>query len=310
MLFLEILKLFLMCAMGFGIVKAGILKSSDSGPLSAIALYIVCPCVYLNAYQADYDPVQARSLLVTFIAAVIIVSACLIICTLLSRPLHLSDVEVTSAAYSNAGNMIIPIISSMLGEEWVFYTTALVTVQMFFFWTHMASVFSGKFDLKKILTNVNMISVFAAVLLYLFRIRIPATLLGALRSTGSMIGPLSMIITGMLLANASFDPSAASASAVHPDLQGQRYGRQPSDHDDRFPGFLVGGSVHGGPDGASLSPRRGICRRPERHDDDALYFHHAAHGRDLQLFSAGVSAVPWHLCAFLQRRGGGKSAAV
>ena len=110
MLFLEILKLFLMCAMGFGIVKAGILKSSDSGPLSAIALYIVCPCVYL----ADYDPVQARSLLVTFIAAVIIVSACLIICTLLSRPLHLSDVEVTSAAYSNAGNMIIPIISSML----------------------------------------------------------------------------------------------------------------------------------------------------------------------------------------------------
>ena len=204
MLFLEILKLFLMCAMGFGIVKAGILKSSDSGPLSAIVLYIVCPCVYLNAYQADYDPVQARSLLVTFIAAVIIVSACLIICTLLSRPLHLSDVEVTSAAYSNAGNMIIPIISSMLGEEWVFYTTALVTVQMFFFWTHMASVFSGKFDLKKILTNVNMISVFAAVLLYLFRIRIPATLLGALRSTASMIGPLSMIITGMLLANVDF----------------------------------------------------------------------------------------------------------
>ena len=186
MLFLEILKLFLMCAMGFGIVKAGILKSSDSGPLSAIALYIVCPCVYLNAYQADYDPVQARSLLVTFIVAVIIV------------------MEVTSAAYSNAGNMIIPIISSMLGEEWVFYTTALVTVQMFFFWTHMASVFSGKFDLKKILTNVNVISVFAAVLLYLFRIRIPATLLGALRSTGSMIGPLSMIITGMLLANVDF----------------------------------------------------------------------------------------------------------
>ena len=204
MLFLEILKLFLMCAMGFGIVKAGILKSSDSGVLSAIALYIVCPCVYLNAYQVDYVPEQARSLLVTFIASVIIVSAGLLICTLLSRPLRLTDVEVTSAAYSNAGNMIIPIITSMLGEEWVFYTTALVTVQMFFFWTHMSSVFSGKFDLKKIVTNVNVLSVFIAVLLYLLQIRIPATLLGALRSAGSMIGPLSMIITGMLLANVDF----------------------------------------------------------------------------------------------------------
>ena len=204
MLFLEILKLFLMCAMGFGVVKAGILKSSDSGVLSAIALYIVCPCVYLNAYQVDSVPEQARSLLVTFIASVIIVSAGLLICTLLSRPLRLTDVEITSAAYSNAGNMIIPIITSMLGEEWVFYTTALVTVQMFFFWTHMSSVFSGRFDLKKIVTNVNVLSVFIAVLLYLLQIRIPATLLGALRSAGSMIGPLSMIITGMLLANVDF----------------------------------------------------------------------------------------------------------
>ena len=204
MLFLEILKLFLMCAMGFGIVKAGILKSSDSGVLSAIALYIVCPCVYLNAYQVDYVPEQARSLLVTFIASVIIVSTGLLICTFLSRPLRLTDVEVTSAAYSNAGNMIIPIITSMLGEEWVFYTTALVTVQMFFFWTHMSSVFSGRFDLKKIVTNVNVISVVFAIFLYLMQIRIPATLLGALRSAGSMIGPLSMIITGMLLANVDF----------------------------------------------------------------------------------------------------------
>lgn len=204
MLFLQILRLFLMCAMGFGIVKAGILKSSDSGVLSAIALYIVCPCTYLNAYQVEYVPEQARSLLVTFIAAVIIVSACLTISTLLSRPLRLTDVEVTTAAYSNAGNMIVPIITAMLGEEWVFYTTALVTVQMVFFWTHMSSLFSGRFDLKKIVVNPNFISVLCGILLYLLRIRIPATILGAVRSAGSMIGPTSMIITGMILANVDF----------------------------------------------------------------------------------------------------------
>ncbi len=203
-LFLEILKLFLMCAMGFGIVKAGILKSSDSGPLSLVALYIVCPCVYLKAYQVDFVPEQAYSLIVTFIASAVIVSASLIICTVLSRPLRLTDVEVTSAAYSNAGNMIIPIITSMLGEEWVFYTTALITVQTFFFWTHMSSVFSGKFDLKKVVTNVNMIAVAIGILLYLLRIRLPATVMGAVSAAGSMIGPLSMIITGMLLANVDF----------------------------------------------------------------------------------------------------------
>lgn len=49
-----IFELFLMILMGFIIVKAGIVKEEDSKVLSKIVLYLIIPCVIINAFQVDY----------------------------------------------------------------------------------------------------------------------------------------------------------------------------------------------------------------------------------------------------------------
>ncbi len=56
-----------------------------------------------------------------------------------------------------------------------------------------------KVGLEKIVFNVNMISVFAGVVLFFTKIRLPEIVDQALSSVGSMIGPASMIVTGMLI---------------------------------------------------------------------------------------------------------------
>lgn len=43
-----------MILMGFIIVKAGIVKEEDSKVLSKIVLYLIIPCVIINAFQVDY----------------------------------------------------------------------------------------------------------------------------------------------------------------------------------------------------------------------------------------------------------------
>ena len=48
----QIAQLFLMIFMGFLIVKAGLLKDEDSKVLSKIVLYLIIPCVILNAGAA------------------------------------------------------------------------------------------------------------------------------------------------------------------------------------------------------------------------------------------------------------------
>ena len=50
----EIAKLFAIMLMGYAVVKAGLMKSSESKSISVVMVYLVIPCVILNAFQVEY----------------------------------------------------------------------------------------------------------------------------------------------------------------------------------------------------------------------------------------------------------------
>lgn len=52
----QIVQLFIVLLMGYVVVKAGLLKASDSKVLSVVFVYLVMPCVVLNAFQIDDTP--------------------------------------------------------------------------------------------------------------------------------------------------------------------------------------------------------------------------------------------------------------
>ena len=51
LLFMEILKYFLMMFIGYLLVKGKILRTEESSVLSKILVYAVTPCVIINAFQ-------------------------------------------------------------------------------------------------------------------------------------------------------------------------------------------------------------------------------------------------------------------
>lgn len=114
----------------------------------------------------------------------------------------LNEVEKASVYYSNAGNLIMPIVTFVLGQEWVLYGCVFMSVQLVFVWSHGKSVLSMEkgIDWRKIIFNINMIAVFAGVVLFFTKIRLPQIVNYTLGSVGSMLGPASMIVTGMLIA--------------------------------------------------------------------------------------------------------------
>ena len=81
-----------------------------------------------------------------------------------------------------------------------------MSVQLVFFWTHCKKVISreASYDWKKIVLNLNIISIFVGILLFFTGIRLPALVNNTLHSVGSMVGPASMIVTGMLFAGMDF----------------------------------------------------------------------------------------------------------
>ena len=200
----QIAELFLMIFMGYVIVKAGLLKGEDSKVISKIVLYLIIPCVIINAFQVDYTSEKVQGLLLAFAASVMLQVLLLIIVWGAGR-MGLNEVEKASVYYSNAGNLIMPIVTFVLGQEWVLYGCVFMSVQIVFVWSHGKSVLSMEkgIDWRKIIFNINMIAVFTGVVLFFTKIRLPQILNQTFGSVGSMIGPASMMVTGMLIAEMS-----------------------------------------------------------------------------------------------------------
>lgn len=208
----QIIQLFLMIFMGFLIVKAKLLNSEDSKILSIIVLYLIIPCVIINAFQVDYTPQTVKGLLIALVGSVMTQVILLIVVSILGRVFHLKEVEVASIYYSNSGNLIVPIVMFILGKEWVLYGCVFMSVQLVFIWTHCKKIISREstYDWRKIVLNINMISIAIGIVLFLTRIHLPEDINSTLSAVGGMIGPASMIVTGMLFAGMDFKQIFAS----------------------------------------------------------------------------------------------------
>ncbi|MBN2929943.1 MAG: AEC family transporter [Eubacterium sp.] len=202
----QIIQLFIMIFMGFIIVKANLLKAEDSKILSVIVLYLIIPCVIINAFQVNYTKDTVQGLLITLAASVLTQIILLIVISVSGKFLHLNEVEIASIYYSNSGNLIVPIVTFILGKEWVLYGCVFMSVQLVFIWTHCKKIISREstYDWRKIVLNINMISIAIGIVLFLTRIHLPAIINNTLSAVGSMIGPASMIVTGMLFAGMDF----------------------------------------------------------------------------------------------------------
>ena len=198
----QILALFLIMACGMILVKIGLVKSTDSKVLSTVLVYVVCPCSMINAFQIDFSPEVRDGFLLAIVAAVAIMVILFVANIIYAKTLKLDPVEKCSILYSNAGNLVIPLVTSVLGAEWVIFASAFMCVQLTMIWTHGNSVMQGKggFQWKKILLNPNVIAIVIGLVLFFTKIRLPSLIGTTISSIASLIGPLNMIMLGMIMA--------------------------------------------------------------------------------------------------------------
>ena len=210
----EIAQLFLILLAGFVLVRAGLLRAADSKVLSVILVYLVIPCVIVDAFQIEDTPAIRAGLALSFGAAAAIHLLFLLLTWLLRRPLGLDAIERATAIYSNAGALVIPLVQALLGQEYVIYSCAFIIVQLVLLWTHGAAILrgAGALSWKAVLTNVNLLSILAGAALYLGHIPLPALLttrpptstpaeitgLNRSRKWGGVLGPARMSMPSLL----------------------------------------------------------------------------------------------------------------
>lgn len=198
----EIVKLFVIMFMGYAVVKAGLMKSSESKSVSVILVYLVIPCVIIKAFQVDYTPDVQKGLFLAIAAAVAVHILFLLITVPLKKIFQMDVIEQATSIYSNAGILVIPLVQELLGQDYVIYSSAYIAVQLILLWTQGKNMLceEEKLEWKKIFLNVNIISIIAGIVLFLFRIKLPAGVQDVLGMMNNMIGPLGMLLAGMAIA--------------------------------------------------------------------------------------------------------------
>lgn len=240
----KILSLLVLLGAGVVLVRTKLLKKEDSVTLSKISVFLLSPCVIVSSFSMQVDGQAGQNLLLCFFYAILANFLFLFLGTFLKRPLHLSPVEEMSLEYTNCGNFVLPIVAGVLGEEYLLYVSAYITVYNLLVWTHGIHLFQerdknspeacsnkdyfkevcSKEDyckaghskeeysngehkanaLFKILFNPNILAILFGVFLFFTKISLPAPLSLAISDLGKMIGPISMLITGIVLGTMSF----------------------------------------------------------------------------------------------------------
>jgi len=115
--------------------------------------------------------------------------------------------------FASGAVLILANRSQTLGVGYLIYTCAYQLIQNTLFWTHGKSLMSGQrsFSLKNALFNINMCSIYLGLALFLLRIRLPGPVGSTVATLGGMLGPLSMLVIGIMLSRVDLRAVFSSA---------------------------------------------------------------------------------------------------
>ena len=205
LIFEQLVKMFFIMLLAILCYKIKLVNQEGNKTVSNLLLLVVNPLVIITTYQTDYKPELVRGLLISFGAAVLCHIVGIIVTTLLIRPKGSPDanIERYNAMYSNCGFIGIPLISSVLGSNGVFFLSAYIVVFNLFSWTHGVVLMEKRFsreNVRKGLRAPMVTATIIAVLVFFFRISFPDVVLDSMNYVADMNTPLAMMVAGFSVA--------------------------------------------------------------------------------------------------------------
>ena len=202
----QVIILFLLIGCGFVAVKTGVLKQEGKQTLSNLLLYLVVPAMIVHSYMMEFSEEILHNLLAAFgmsVLAILIGTAITLLLTA-RRKDRRAPIFRFACVFSNAAYMGFPLISAVFGAEGLLYASAYVTVFNILLWTMGYGMVSGSSNPKEVARSLLHTPVLYAMVVglavYLLQIPVPDLIAQPIDLLSGMNTPLSMLITGMLIA--------------------------------------------------------------------------------------------------------------
>lgn len=206
--------LYILVAVGAIADKAGIYTEKVAKSCTDLLFYIITPAVIIESFLSlEYNAETAKSLFIAMGCGFIlhIVSAAISALVFNRCPADRRCIYKYSCAYGNCGYMALPLAGAVLGNEGVFYCSAVIISFQVFSFTHgIYTITKGKegekikFDFKKLILNPGVISVIIGLPLFLLSVQLPEIIAKPMSYIASLNTPVAMLIFGTYIANTNF----------------------------------------------------------------------------------------------------------
>ncbi len=197
----QVFTLFLMMAVGFFLAKQGWLHIQTLSQMSHLLLYIVAPCVIVDALlKAERTPELTQSLLQCALALAVTYAIYMLLAVFLfcRKSPDTRDTLRFGMIYGNTSFMGLPLIQGVLGEAALVYCTVSMAAFNITTWTHGAILMGGRENasLKKAVFNPGVIGCAIGFLLFFSGMKLPAPVATAVDYVADLNTPLAMVIIG------------------------------------------------------------------------------------------------------------------
>ena len=204
-------QLITMCLIALGgFIFAKIFKVEDSQQkvLSKLLLYFINPFMVVKSFNLEFNSDKLVQLGFVFAVALVIHLIMILIGFFSSK----EQVDRLVVCFTNCGFIGIPLIRGVFGDEGVFYLMGYLVVFNITIWTYGYYIMCGSINLKKIITNPNIIAVIIGIAIFCSPWTLPEIIARPVIMIGDTNTAMSMLLIGILLAN--FKPSDGKLYAL------------------------------------------------------------------------------------------------
>lgn len=215
----QIVIMFLYMGMGVVMYRRKLISREGSKSMAHLLLYCVLPCVIIRSFYIQRTPENTEGLLISMVAAAGILVLSMVVSGILLRK---TPIDNFGAAFSNAGFMGFPLITSLLGEHAVFYAAGFVALLNGLQWTYGQWLLTGdrrQISILAVVKNPIILSLGAGLLLFLTGLPLPGIITDTVNALAALNAPVAMLVLGVYMAQADIKkmftlPRLYLASAV------------------------------------------------------------------------------------------------
>lgn len=204
--FFQMLALLIMIGTGYFASKSGMMDGHTNGQMSDMIVNIFNPLLVFSAAANAVGQIPVSKIYIVGMVAAgmfaVFILAGMAVSPLFEKDKGQRKIFQLMFVFSNVGFIGIPVISSILGSEYVVYVTEFMIVYSIVFYTYGVTLMDGKFSLQslKAMINPGMVFGLLAMAVIIFGVQVPDFLKTAATYLGNVTSPMALVAVGYTLA--------------------------------------------------------------------------------------------------------------